>query len=200
MNTITHPDISARYICAMELSPTAFVILGMLRRTPRSGYEIKQAVDGSTRFFWAASYGQIYPELRRLRAVGLIDGEAKSRGGRKRTVYRLTRKGRAALRKWLDDPAEVHELRDEGLLKLFFAAAHPPAALQAVERKQRLHERKLAELREIEAGAAALAGAGDPYPQMVLRCGIEFHQTSAGWCRRTRDELLAGADDEEGRN
>jgi PadR family transcriptional regulator AphA len=182
----------------MGLSPTASVILGMLRRTPRSGYEIKQAVDGSTRFFWAASYGQIYPELRQLTAAGLIEGEAKPRGGRKRTVYRLTRKGRAALRKWLDEPTEVHELRDEGLLKLFFAAADPSAALQAVERKQHLHERKLAELREIEAGAEAAAAAGDPYPQIVLRCGIEFHQTSAGWCRRTRDELLARGDDEKG--
>ena len=44
----------------MDLSPTAYVILGMVSREARSGYEIKAAVDGSTRFFWAASYGQIY--------------------------------------------------------------------------------------------------------------------------------------------
>ena len=43
----------------MDLSNTAYVILGMLRHGERSGYEIKQAVDQSTRFFWAASYGQI---------------------------------------------------------------------------------------------------------------------------------------------
>ena len=45
------------------MSATAYVILGMFRGAPKSGYEIKAAVDDSTRFFWAASYGQIYPEL-----------------------------------------------------------------------------------------------------------------------------------------
>ena len=38
-----------------QLSPTAYVILGMVRKEPRSGYEIKALVDNSTRFFWAAS-------------------------------------------------------------------------------------------------------------------------------------------------
>ena len=80
-------DISSRY---MELSPTAYVILGMLGWRPMSGYEIKSIVDNSTRFFWAASYGQIYPELRRLVAAGLIDGKASPQGGRRRNVYRLT--------------------------------------------------------------------------------------------------------------
>ena len=41
------------------------VILGLLSGAPRSGYEMKAIVDRSTRYFWAASYGQIYPELRR---------------------------------------------------------------------------------------------------------------------------------------
>ena len=63
-----------------ELSPTARVILGMLGFEPMSGYEIKNFVDHSTRFFWAASYGQIYPELRRLAEAGLIEGEAQSPG------------------------------------------------------------------------------------------------------------------------
>ena len=43
----------------MELSKTAYVILGMLRTRAHTGYEIKSIVDHSTRFFWAASYGQI---------------------------------------------------------------------------------------------------------------------------------------------
>ena len=59
----------------MELGPTGYVILGMLRNEPRSGYEIKRAVDDSTRFFWAASYGQIYPELRKLATAGLVEGD-----------------------------------------------------------------------------------------------------------------------------
>ena len=69
------------------------VILGFLSIGPRSGYEIKATVDRSTRFFWAASYGQIYPELRRLESEGLIEGEEAPNGGRARRVYRLTAAG-----------------------------------------------------------------------------------------------------------
>src|SRR2546423_10509731 len=69
----------------MTLTPTARVVLGMLRLGQRTGYEIKQLVDVSTRFFWAASYGQIYPELKRLEDDALIQGgEAATDGGRRR--------------------------------------------------------------------------------------------------------------------
>jgi DNA-binding PadR family transcriptional regulator len=175
----------------MELSPTAYVILGMLRNQPRSGYEIKQVVDNSARFFWAASYGQIYPELRKLAKAGLVEGEAQPQGGRKRTVYRLTASGREELRRWLaaEDPL-VLEIRDEGLLKLFFAAAGPPEkAIEIVDARQRLYEDKLARLREIEPKASASADDGDPFPYLVLRYGIESSEWAIGWCERTRAEL-----------
>jgi DNA-binding PadR family transcriptional regulator len=173
----------------MTLSPTAYVILGMLRHEPRSGYEIKQLVDNSTRFFWAASYGQIYPELRKLEEAGLVAGEAQPTGGRKRVVYRLTDAGRGELRSWLAEPSQHYELRDEGLLKLFFAgAAEPGRAVEIIDAKQRLMEEKLAALRAIEPYAAA-AAASDPFPYLVLRYGLESSQWVIGWCERARAEL-----------
>jgi DNA-binding PadR family transcriptional regulator len=174
----------------MDVSSTGYVILGMLRHQPRSGYEIKQMVDKSTRFFWAASYGQIYPELRKLAKAGLVEGESQPHGGRKRTVYRLTRAGRDELRRWLSEEPEVLEIRDEGLLKLFFASAGPPeTSAGTVEARQRYYERKLAQLREIEPHAAAAADDGDPFPYLVLRYGIESSEWAIGWCERARKEL-----------
>jgi PadR family transcriptional regulator, regulatory protein AphA len=174
----------------MNVSPTGYVILGMLRRQPRSGYEIKQVVDHSTRFFWAASYGQIYPELRKLAKAGLVEGEAQPHGGRKRTLYRLTPAGREELRRWLTEEPGVLEIRDEGLLKLFFASAGAPeTAAEMVNARQRYYERKLAELREIEPRAAASADDGDPFPYLVLRYGIESSEWAIAWCERARKEL-----------
>jgi PadR family transcriptional regulator AphA len=173
----------------MELSSTAYVILGMLRNEAKSGYEIKQIVDHSTRFFWAASYGQIYPELRKLAKAGLVEGESQPTGGRKRTVYRLTEAGREELRSWLSEPPEHLELRDEGLLKLFFAgAAEPGEAGEIIDAKQRLMEQKLAALRAIEPYAAA-AAASDPFPYLVLRYGLESSEWVIEWCERARAEL-----------
>src|SRR6201997_4319112 len=106
------------------LTPTGRVILGRIALGRQTGYDIKQFVDKSTRHFWAASYGQIYPELKRLEDQGLIRGRQEPTGGRSRTVYDLTEAGKDALHGWLRSDAEpVDELRDEGMLKLFFSDA-----------------------------------------------------------------------------
>jgi len=171
----------------MELSSTAYVILGLLRKGPKTGYEIKSVVDHSTRFFWAASYGQIYPELRKLAEARLIEGTSKPSGGRKRTEYRLTASGRKELRRWLEIKPETFELRDEGLLKLFFAGAAPASAAKAIEAKRSYHEQKLQQLREIEPLAKA---APDRFPYMVLRHGVALSEFTIDWC----DEALAELD------
>src|SRR5579872_3698590 len=99
------------------LTPTGRVILGMIALGRPTGYDIKQFVDKSTRHFWAASYGQIYPELRRLEEEGLVAGQSEPTGGRARTVYQLTDAGRAVLGDWLEDaPDAIYEVRDESML------------------------------------------------------------------------------------
>jgi PadR family transcriptional regulator, regulatory protein AphA len=168
------------------------VVLGMLSLGPRSGYDIKSAVDRSTRYFWAASYGQIYPELRRLEQDGLIEGEDVPSGGRSRRVYRLTKAGRDALKTWLFGPTVTIELRDESLLRLFFADALPrDEALLLLEGRKKGHEEYLRALREIEARP----GEDPPFVDLVLRWGIEFNEWGAKWCekhlKRLRDETKA---------
>jgi DNA-binding PadR family transcriptional regulator len=181
-----------------SLSPTAYVILGMLRREPLSGYEIKALVDNSTRFFWAASYGQIYPELKRLSEAGLVEGSDSPTGGRKRIVYEITADGEEELVAWLRHPPEVFEMRDEGLLKLFFAAALPPAeAVEIVRAMRRNREALNTRLRELEPGKEEDKGR---YPLLVLRCGIEFTDWFVDWCRRVEEQILAAADAEQRRS
>jgi len=69
----------------------------MLRLGSRTGYDIKQKIEISTRFFWGASYGQIYPELQRLERAGLVEVEQVAE--RRRKVYRrfLDSPGRGAV-------------------------------------------------------------------------------------------------------
>ena len=128
----------SRPIMWSELSATGRVILGMIAIGKQTGYDIKQLVDKSTRHFWAASYGQIYPELKRLEERGLIRGRSEPSGGRARTVYELTDAGRTALLAWLASDAEpLYELRDEGMLKLFFSDAFPERRIENVRQMLR---------------------------------------------------------------
>lgn len=177
-----------------QLSATAYVILGFVRNEPRSGYEIKAVVDNSTRFFWAASYGQIYPELKRLSEAGLIIGSDVPTGGRKRTVYEITADGEEELRSWLRQPPQTFEMRDEGLLKLFFANALPRE--EAIEVLRTMRAQRLAinaRLREIEQLKGEIE---DPFPMIVLRGGIEFTEWFAEWCERMEAQLLDSAPEE----
>jgi PadR family transcriptional regulator AphA len=171
----------------MELSPTARVLLGMIRYGRRTGYEIKQLVDVSTRFFWAASYGQIYPELKRLEAAGLIEGEDDPTGGRQRRAYSLTPAGNAALDAWLrSDEEPTYELRDEALLKLFFSNdLTPPERLRILRQMRSRHQAVVDGLRSIEEPAAAAGGA----PYMTLRFGLDLHEWVVDWCGKREAEL-----------
>src|SRR5665213_325803 len=99
------------------MKPTAvtWAVLGLLAHGPSSGYDIKRTVDRSIRHFWAASYGQIYPELKRLEEAGWIAGKDADRGGRSRRVYRITAAGRRQLDGWLHGHETRIEMRDESL-------------------------------------------------------------------------------------
>jgi DNA-binding PadR family transcriptional regulator len=174
-----------------SLSPTAYVILGLVRKEPRSGYEIKAIVDGTTRFFWAASYGQIYPELKRLSEAGLVVGVDSPTGGRRRTVYEITADGEAELVAWLRQPPATFEMREEGLLKLFFAEALPRTDAVEILRAMRAH--RLAVNEQLRAMEPMVAEKDDPFPLLVLRSGIEFTDWFADWCERTEAQILASA-------
>jgi PadR family transcriptional regulator, regulatory protein AphA len=168
----------------MELSSTAYVILGTLAWGPSSGYDVKAVVDRSVRFFWTASYGQIYPELGRLSEAGLVKGAPEPKSGRRRTVYRITAAGRRALADWLAEEPQVFETRDEGLLKLFFADAAPATAAASLDAKRRYHEEKLKQLRAIEA-----TGRAEGAPLLVLRFGLESSEWMVDWCTREAERL-----------
>ena len=174
----------------MKLSKTSYVILGMLKLGRRTGYEIKALVDVSTRFFWAASYGQIYPELARLEKLGLVEGEIDRANGRRPKAYELTEAGERALHDWLtsDDPLHI-ELRHEGALKFFFSdALTAEEQIALVRRTRQTHERIAEQLRAIEPEH----GEGKPpAPLMTLEFGIAYQEFLAEWCERA-ERRLAG--------
>ena len=161
------------------LSGTGYVILGMLALGARTGYDIKATVDRSTRFFWAASYGQIYPELRRLEEDGLVEGKSSPTGRRKRTEYSLTDAGQAELVRWLEAPAQTPELRDENLLKLFFADALP--AEQALDQ---LRQRRLGHSRSWSSCGSSMRSLARTRPSST---------SSSGTASRTPSSTSPGA-------
>src|SRR3954447_8818404 len=175
--SITDPKMPAG-----DLSPTGRVVLGLIAFGKRTGYDIKTFVDKTTRYFWAASYGQIYPELKRLEDQGLVRGRPEPAGGRARTVYELTDAGTAALEHWLgSDDEQLYELRDEGMLKLFLSDSLPERRIDIVRPMRAREERPLAALRAIEPHAEK--GPAGSY--LTLQLGIGLTEWTIKWCEET---------------
>ena len=117
MNTAAEKQLEA--VGSADLAPSAYMVLAMIRDGYDTGYRIKQFIERAASFFWSVSYGQIYPELRRLEAAKLITGRDVTESGRRRREYSLTATGKEELGRWLADPAEpAMWMRNEGLLRL----------------------------------------------------------------------------------
>jgi PadR family transcriptional regulator AphA len=94
-------------------------VLGLIAEQPRcSGYDLLKIFDISLAHVWQATQSQIYGELGKLAADGLI--EVASEGPRGRKEYTATEAGRDELRHWLTETSPRHVIRDEGLLRVFF--------------------------------------------------------------------------------
>ena len=169
-----------------ELSKPAYVVLGMIATGRRSGYAMSRTAKEATRHFWAMSDGQIYPQLKSLAESGYIEGERETQGGRERVVYSLTAKGRAALDEWLNSGERAHyELRDEGLLRLFFAEELSVDQLRGqIETMRRRHRRAIEHLEDLRPKAGDMACA-----HLTLRYGLDLHAFSIDWYDRLDAEL-----------
>ncbi|HEU0305106.1 MAG TPA: PadR family transcriptional regulator [Gaiellaceae bacterium] len=174
-----------------NLTPTAKVILGLLRFGPQSGYDMRRNIEMSTRFFWGASYGQIYPELRRLEAQGLVEVEHGDEGGRRRRAYRLTPAGKRVLAEWLEADSHLFQYRDEGLLRLFFGDfTDRETALANIRRMREWRAEAIAFFRaEIEPLARGDVEAGYVFTHRALEFGIAMLETQAAWLAGLESEL-----------
>ena len=150
----------------MKLTPTSYIVLGLLERAGEATpYDLKQLVASSIGNFWSVPHSQLYAEPQRLAQAGYLV-ERREAAGRHRRLYSLTASGRPALDDWRAEPTgELPELRDLGLLKLFFGAEQ--RALAEVRREA--HRAKLA---AYEARRELDTGEGPRGPWRALDAGI----------------------------
>jgi PadR family transcriptional regulator AphA len=179
---------------AAALPAPAYVVLGMIGLGARSGYDVKQLVELSIRFFWTISHAQIYPSLELLEDRSLIRGRSDPRGRRRRRVFQITAAGQRELREWLRRPEPIpFELRDLGLVKLFFADALDPAeALELLGSIRRRSQERVETLQAIETAGTEAAQEGNVHPLLTLRMGIAVHQAMVDTCREFEAGLTAG--------
>lgn len=147
-------SIEQRTPASASLTPTSYLVLGLLAREgPATPYDLKRHVAATIGHFWSFPHALLYKEPARLVELGLAI-EERELEGRRRRLFSITDDGRGVLREWLGRAAgRPTELRDLGLLQLFFADLGPPSVGLTIAAEQLSVHR--AQLTRYEAGQHA---------------------------------------------
>ena len=167
-------------------SGTTWVILGLLALGPRTGYEMKQVVDRSTRWFWAASYVSDLPELRRLEEAGLVQGGPPRRPARASAASSRSRPpagtrsatgctgGRYGWRCGTSRSCgSSSRTRCRPSTRSDFSTPAPRASAA----------------RSTSCARSTRGRGEDPFVDLVLRFGLDYCEWMVGWCERQEERL-----------
>ncbi|WP_299557746.1 PadR family transcriptional regulator [uncultured Mycolicibacterium sp.] len=163
--------------------------LGLLARRPGSGYDLLRRFEQSMANVWPATQSQLYAELNKLAAAGLI--EVSAVGARGRKEYRITAAGRAELLRWLADPSGDPPHRSPRLLRVFLLGELPVE--QARAQLTALAEHAEAELRRFTRIRDSVPWGKDTeadfYSRAALEYGLRAAEMEAGWAHWALEQL-----------
>jgi PadR family transcriptional regulator AphA len=162
-------------------------LLGLLEvKGPGSGYDLAKTFESTAHHVWAAGHTQIYPELVKMAADGLVVAEAEGARGRK--TYTITPKGSDELHTWLLEHEPSFALRSESALQAFLLPVlDRDEAVTVVERIRRHYAAWLAHLERTQP-PAGLNGLG----RYALDLGLAQARAGLGWADDTLAKLRAG--------
>ena len=185
----------------LPLTPTSYVVLGLLAREGQSTpYDLKRHIAATIGHFWSFPHALLYKEPARLVELGLVT-EEREEDGRRRRLFTITEAGRQAVRAWLDRPArQPTELRDLGLLQLFFADLEAAPAMSAIAQEQLARHREQLALyeaaqKDVTAGNGASSSRSlEQWRGVTLRLGVLYEQVAVDfWAGVATDAAAADA-------
>jgi len=124
------------------------VILGILMESDASGYEIKKKLEKVFSYFYNASYGTIYPTLKKMENDGLITKQNIVQEGKpNKNIYTITEKGRQSFYRYLESDIQDVEIKSDFMIRLFFGKfAEPELVIKWIETGIQKTEQSLAKL------------------------------------------------------
>jgi DNA-binding PadR family transcriptional regulator len=183
-------------VSTLRLGTTSYVVLGIIGvRGPSTSYELKRFVEVTLGHFWSFPHSQLYAEPERLAKAGLLS-EDREETGRRRRTYAITRAGREAVEAWLAEPTPGGtELRDLGLLKLFFSELTGDDAFHALVQEQIAVHRSMLDRYE---WLRRRYGDRPEYVRraVTLHAGFAMERAILGfWEQLEADPAMAGAEE-----
>ncbi|BDT90960.1 MULTISPECIES: PadR family transcriptional regulator [Nocardia] len=165
-------------------------VLAALLEGEASGYDLAKSFDASVANFWMATPQQLYKELERMAADGLITTRIVEQERRpNKRLHAITPAGRAALHEFIATQAKPTAIRDEMMVKVQgMDIEDAPTVRAAVADKLEWSKAKLARYERLRSRLldgrseqAYLAEAERVGPYLTLLRGISFEQENIRW-------------------
>ena len=163
-----------------------------------SGYQLAKRFDVSVANFWSATPQQLYRELERLEAAGLLSGRTVEQQRRpNKRVFTLTDAGRAELHTFIAAPTRPTAIRDDFLVKLQAAEDDDldsvreslTERLDHARGKLALYDRLREGLLDGRSESAHLRDAERVGPFLTLLGGRMYEQQNIRWCEAVLELL-----------
>lgn len=164
-----------------------YIILGFLMRREMSGYDLKLYMAKSTSNFFDASFGSIYPALKRLETKGQISSREVVDCGKYKKLYSITDTGKICFRNWLEQPIEFAKTRLDHLVKVFFLGFLPKE--MAMQELQSLIPEVETVLSNLKESQPKIKVKTDMFQYSTLIYGIHYYQFIINWCNDLLQEL-----------
>lgn len=173
------------------LSELEGVCLGLVRKNePCTAYRVRQELKAAPSSHWQASAGSVYPLLARLQDEGMVLTMADKADGRSRKLLRITRQGRAALRKWLlmgTGPELISSMTDPIRSRMFFLNvlndARRAGYLNNLVTEMELY------LRKTKDHLSTMSQEDDVYAYLGALGAIRLTESRLEWMREVRKAL-----------
>lgn len=164
------------------------IALGMLLERDLTGYDIKKLIENGIGVFYKASFGSLYPALKRLTQKGYLTTSEKPQGGRQKIFYHMTEKGREEFFDWLSSPMDIFEGTNTHLAKVyFFDNLEPEIREQKLLEYEISNKNYLSKLKDLEKNFDSMEHKECFYYKLsTLYYGICITQKTIQWCRHIR--------------
>jgi DNA-binding PadR family transcriptional regulator len=187
----------------IQLTTLEYALLGLVGMSPMTGYDVHKVFASTPLAHFSSSPGAIYPALRRLARVGLLEARLDTtKEARPRRVFSLTAAGEQALDLWLHQPVTREELIRGGgapVLRLSLAGGRlgEEKILAYLETYQ---EAVAAYLKELYGHAESTAGPENLHGRLALYLGIRGSECELEWTRWAAAEIKRAGLASRGRN
>ncbi|HOW06774.1 MAG TPA: DUF4180 domain-containing protein [Flexilinea sp.] len=174
-----------------------YAILGLLRNTRLSGYDLKKAMVRSPLLYWSGNNNQVYRTLAELEKEDFVVGEVEQKDTLPlKKVYSITENGKKELQRLSRDFPEMPEIRKPFSIQLLFGGD-----LSRTEAESLL-DRYADEIEGTIAMASDENPLADPTPYEAVLSKLatdnirRFYESELLWVEKVRSEALPLLPDE----